>query len=93
MKERDMLLTRSSSCAAVAAAAGSSKADDILQAVAAAAALVRSVIKLAFELLHDPCAPLTAQLYQMEQLSPTLTSPDTWADGAIQLVLATWGSL
>jgi hypothetical protein len=45
------------------------------------------------ELLRNPCAPLTTQLYQMEQLSPTLTSPDTWADGAIQVVLATWGSL
>lgn len=29
----------------------------------------------------------------MELLSPTRTLPDTWAEGAIQLVLATLGTL
>jgi hypothetical protein len=38
-------------------------------------------------------APRTVQLYQMEQWSPTLTSPDTCAEGAIQLVLPTLGAL
>lgn len=39
----------------------------------------------------DACAPRTVALYQMEQLSATLTSPDTCADGATQLVAATLG--
>ena len=39
-----------------------------------------------------PRSPRTVALYQMEQLSPTLTSPTTCADGAIHVVRATCGS-